>query len=86
MVFVIFTKIKALFHCDFSNVPTLNIVINCFCNLNQVDLGFFVFGKILKLGYEPDITTFTTLIKGLCLNGNVASTVKFFDEIVEKGF
>ncbi|THF95934.1 hypothetical protein TEA_024442 [Camellia sinensis var. sinensis] len=57
-------------------------MINCFCNLNRVDLGFSILGKILKLGYESDTTTFNTLIKGLC----VTSTVKFFDEIVEKGF
>ncbi|CAL5441920.1 unnamed protein product [Camellia sinensis] len=42
--------------------------------------------NLLKLGYEPDTTTFTTLIKGFCLNGNMASAVKFFDEIVENGF
>ncbi|THF99016.1 hypothetical protein TEA_017931 [Camellia sinensis var. sinensis] len=35
---------------------------------------------------QKDTTTFDTLIKGFCLNGNMASAVKFFDEIVEKGF
>ncbi|XP_028122912.1 pentatricopeptide repeat-containing protein At1g62914, mitochondrial-like [Camellia sinensis] len=65
---------------------TLNIVINCFCKLNRVDLGFSILGNLLKLGYEPNITTFNTLINGLCVNAKIALAVKFLDEIVEKGF
>ncbi|THF99020.1 hypothetical protein TEA_017935 [Camellia sinensis var. sinensis] len=59
---------------------TLNIVINCLCKLNQVDLGFSILGNLLKLGYEPNITTFNTLINGLCVNAKIASAVKFLDE------
>ncbi|KAL7161208.1 hypothetical protein ACSBR2_041792 [Camellia fascicularis] len=65
---------------------TLNIVINCFCKLNRVDLGFSILGNLLKLGYEPNITTFNTLINGLCVNAKIALAVKFLDEIVENGF
>ncbi|KAM7461107.1 hypothetical protein LguiA_029228 [Lonicera macranthoides] len=48
-------------------------------------LGTFL-GKIMKLGYEPDILTFTTLIRGLCIGGKLALAVRFFDEIVKNGF
>ncbi|KAJ8425458.1 hypothetical protein Cgig2_018856 [Carnegiea gigantea] len=50
---------------------TLTININCYCRLNQVDLGFSVLGKIIKLGYQPDIVIFNTLIDGLCKTINM---------------
>ncbi|KAL0430556.1 UNVERIFIED_CONTAM: putative pentatricopeptide repeat-containing protein, mitochondrial [Sesamum radiatum] len=47
---------------------TLTIVINCYCLLNRVDFGFAILGSFFKCGYEPNVTTFTTLIKGLLLD------------------
>ncbi|MFQ6639928.1 hypothetical protein Gotur_015894, partial [Gossypium turneri] len=38
----------------FHNVYSSNILINSFCQLNQIDSGFSVLGKMLKLGVEPD--------------------------------
>ncbi|MFQ6645617.1 hypothetical protein Gotur_020316, partial [Gossypium turneri] len=37
------------------NVYSFNILINCFCQLGHTDFGFSVFGKMLKLGVEPDV-------------------------------
>ncbi|MFQ6641186.1 hypothetical protein Gotur_015451, partial [Gossypium turneri] len=48
------------------NVYSMNILTNCFCQLGRIDFGFSVLGKMLKLGVEPDVVTFSTLINGLC--------------------
>ncbi|MFQ6654596.1 hypothetical protein Gotur_025513, partial [Gossypium turneri] len=34
---------------------SMNILINCFCQLGRIDFGFSVLGKMLKLGVEPDV-------------------------------
>lgn len=44
---------------------TLNILLNCFCNLNRVCDGFVVLGSILRRGCSPDTVTYTSLIKGV---------------------
>uniref|UniRef100_A0A2K2BL78 Pentatricopeptide repeat-containing protein n=1 Tax=Populus trichocarpa TaxID=3694 RepID=A0A2K2BL78_POPTR len=48
------------------DIHSLSILINCFCHLQRVDFGFSVLSKILKLGLEPRMATFTTLLNGLC--------------------
>ncbi|KAL0413909.1 UNVERIFIED_CONTAM: putative pentatricopeptide repeat-containing protein, mitochondrial [Sesamum radiatum] len=60
------------------NQWTMNMVINCYCLLNRVDFGFAILGSFFKLGYEPDVTTFTTLIKGLFLDDKVVEAEKLF--------
>jgi pentatricopeptide repeat protein len=45
-------------------------------------LSFSVFANILKKGYEPDAITFTTLIKGLCLKGEIHKALHFHDKVV----
>ncbi|XP_012832969.1 PREDICTED: putative pentatricopeptide repeat-containing protein At1g12700, mitochondrial [Erythranthe guttata] len=64
------------------NVYTMNILINCCCHLRGVDFSFAVFGSFLKHGYEPNVTTFNTLLKGLFLDGNVAEAEKLFKKIL----
>lgn len=44
-----------------SNIFTLNILLNCFCNVNRVCDGFVVMGSILSRGYSPDTVTYTSL-------------------------
>ena len=58
------------------DVSTLSIMINCFIQLNQMGCGFSVFGKLLKLGFEPNAKTMTTLIKGLCKMGNTSGAIQ----------
>ena len=67
------------------NTYTLNILINCFCKLQHVDLGFSVLAKVIKLGLQPDVVPFTTLINGLCKVGKFSQAVELFDETVERG-
>ena len=62
------------------NVYTLSVLINCFWHLNRVDFGFSVLARILKLGYQPNRITLTTLVKGLYLQGNIAGALRFVDE------
>ncbi|KAG6738019.1 hypothetical protein POTOM_059555 [Populus tomentosa] len=41
--------------------------------------------KIIKLGFQPDIVTFSTLINGLCTAGKAAQAVEFFYDFVARG-
>lgn len=46
---------------------TMNILIHCFCSCSQVSFALSTLAKITKLGFQPDIVTFNTLLRGLCL-------------------
>ncbi|TYI84818.1 hypothetical protein E1A91_D05G392500v1 [Gossypium mustelinum] len=48
------------------DVYSMSILINCFCQLDRIDFGLSILGKMLKLGVEPSAVTFSTLINGLC--------------------
>ncbi|CAA7039194.1 unnamed protein product [Microthlaspi erraticum] len=61
---------------------SLNIMINCFCRLRKLSSAFSVLGKMLKLGYEPDTVTFSTLMNGLCLEGRVSEALTLVDRMV----
>lgn len=67
------------------NVHILSVLINCYCHLNRVNFGFSIMGRILKLGYEPDCTTLTTLIRGLIGENRTGEAVKLFNGMVAKG-
>ncbi|MBA0775612.1 hypothetical protein Gotri_010733 [Gossypium trilobum] len=60
----------------FHNVYSSNILINYFCQLNQIDSGFSVLEKMLKLGVEPDAVTLSTLIHGFCKQSKILRSVK----------
>ena len=55
-------------------------------NTNHVDLGFSVMSKIIKLGFQPDIVTFSTLINGLCTVGKAAQAMEFLYDFVARGY
>lgn len=65
------------------NDYTSNIAINCYCCMKRVDLGFATIGFFLKKGYEPNVTTFSTLVKGLFLDVKVADVVKLFKKVLD---
>ncbi|KAJ4974737.1 hypothetical protein NE237_007911 [Protea cynaroides] len=58
----------------------------CFCRLKHVDFGFSIFGSILKLGYKPNVVTFNSLIKGLCMDEEVAEAMDLFNKMVRKDY
>uniref|UniRef100_A0A7N2L574 Pentatricopeptide repeat-containing protein n=1 Tax=Quercus lobata TaxID=97700 RepID=A0A7N2L574_QUELO len=68
------------------NVYILNVLINCYSHLNRVDFGFSVLATILKLGYQPTQPTLNTLLKGLCLQGNISGAVSLVEEMENKGY
>ncbi|KAK3152948.1 hypothetical protein QOZ80_2BG0165660 [Eleusine coracana subsp. coracana] len=45
---------------------TNSIVIGCCCHFGRLDLGFAVFGKILKLGRRVNTIFLNQLVKDLC--------------------
>ncbi|RYR07782.1 hypothetical protein Ahy_B05g075234 [Arachis hypogaea] len=53
------------------NLLTLNILINCFSSMGRMKLAFSVLAKIFTMGYQPYSVAFTTILKGLCLCGNL---------------
>lgn len=60
---------------------TMNIAINCYCQLNRVDFGFSILGSFLKLGHEPGIITFNTLIKEFFLADKASHAVEIFKKL-----
>ncbi|KAL0377028.1 UNVERIFIED_CONTAM: putative pentatricopeptide repeat-containing protein, mitochondrial [Sesamum calycinum] len=64
------------------NQWTMNIAINCYCLLNHIDFGFAILGSFFKCGYEPDVTTFNTLMKGLFLADRVVEAEKLFKKLL----
>ncbi|XP_059629779.1 pentatricopeptide repeat-containing protein At1g62914, mitochondrial-like [Cornus florida] len=61
---------------------TMTIVINCYCHLNRVDFGFATLGDLFKRGHVPNVTTFTTLIKGLFLKDKFAEAMELFNKLL----
>ncbi|KAK4383635.1 putative pentatricopeptide repeat-containing protein, mitochondrial [Sesamum angolense] len=66
------------------NEITMSIAVNCYCLLNRVDFGFAILGTFFKRGWEPDATTFNTLIKGLFLVGEIAEAEKLFKKLLSE--
>ncbi|KAH6820931.1 hypothetical protein C2S53_015233 [Perilla frutescens var. hirtella] len=65
------------------NEYTFSIIIHCYCLQNRVDIGFAILGSFFKLGYNPDVATFTTLIKGLFLDDKAVEAEKLFKKLLD---
>ncbi|XP_045810393.1 pentatricopeptide repeat-containing protein At1g63150-like [Trifolium pratense] len=72
------------FHGIRSDIFTITILINCYCHIGQMTCAFSLLGKILKMGYQLDVVTVNTLIKGLCLNNEVQKALYFHDDLIAK--
>uniref|UniRef100_A0A2P2JAX8 Pentatricopeptide repeat-containing protein n=1 Tax=Rhizophora mucronata TaxID=61149 RepID=A0A2P2JAX8_RHIMU len=59
------------------NMYSLSFLINCFCRLNRVKLGFSIYGKLLKHRFLTNVTIFNSLINGLILEGKLSHAVRF---------
>ncbi|XP_031268642.1 pentatricopeptide repeat-containing protein At1g62680, mitochondrial-like [Pistacia vera] len=64
---------------------TLNILVNCFCNVGRVCDGFVVLGRILRWGFSPNVVTLTYLIKGLCLENRSSKARRLYKKMVVFG-
>ena len=65
------------------DIYTMNIAVNCCCHLKDIYSGFAVMAFFFKSGYELDIPTFNTLIKGLFLENKGDEAVKLFEKILD---
>lgn len=61
---------------------TFSILINSFCGCFRFSLAFMILGKMMKLGYERDLVTLTTLVSGLCRGNRVHDAVSVFEQMV----
>ncbi|KAL6188314.1 hypothetical protein ACLB2K_039707 [Fragaria x ananassa] len=68
-----------------SDAYTLAIIINCYCHLNQMEYALSVLVHFFKLGLQPDVATFTTLIHGFVLQNRVSDAARLFRKMVEGG-
>ncbi|KAI5349869.1 hypothetical protein L3X38_002760 [Prunus dulcis] len=62
-------------------VCTLNIVINCLCRMNRVDLGFSVLATTLKHGLQPNAYTLNALHNGVCKYRSISEAMELFRKI-----
>ncbi|KAB2606728.1 pentatricopeptide repeat-containing protein [Pyrus ussuriensis x Pyrus communis] len=67
------------------NVYTLNIIMNCFCHLRKMGFGFSILGKFFRLGFEPIIATFNTLINGFIREHKEVDAAALFNKMMEGG-
>ena len=54
--------------------------------MNHVDFKFSVLAIIFKLGFQPNHITLTTLVKGLCLQGDTARAVRLVEDMEKNGY
>ncbi|PWA60027.1 tetratricopeptide-like helical domain-containing protein [Artemisia annua] len=62
---------------------TMNITINCCCQLSCTNEGFAVFGFFLKRGIPPDAWTFNTLLNGLVREDRILEAEIFFKKLIK---
>ncbi|KAG6395431.1 hypothetical protein SASPL_146076 [Salvia splendens] len=56
---------------------------NLCSNKTDINSGFAIMAFFFKSGYEPDVTTVGTLIKGLFLESKEAEAVKLFQKVLD---
>ncbi|KAM7462435.1 hypothetical protein LguiA_030556 [Lonicera macranthoides] len=63
---------------------TINIGINCYSHLNRVNFGFSMLGSLFKRGYEPNVVSFITLMKGLFTENKHSEAKNLFTNLVRE--
>ncbi|KAH6831035.1 hypothetical protein C2S53_006801 [Perilla frutescens var. hirtella] len=64
------------------NEYTVSIVINCYCLLKRVHFGFALMDIFFRFGFEPNVTAFGNLIRGIFLDSEVADPVKLSKKLL----
>ncbi|PKI62701.1 hypothetical protein CRG98_016972 [Punica granatum] len=54
--------------------------------MDEVDLGFSAWAKLIKLGLRPNSVTLSTLVNGLSSKGIISKAVMLADEMLNFGF
>uniref|UniRef100_A0A1J3DW92 Pentatricopeptide repeat-containing protein n=1 Tax=Noccaea caerulescens TaxID=107243 RepID=A0A1J3DW92_NOCCA len=67
------------------NIYSFTILLKCFCSCRKFSFALSTFGKITKLGFQPDVVTFNTLLHGFCLEERISEALVLFDHMVETG-
>ncbi|KAL0289919.1 UNVERIFIED_CONTAM: putative pentatricopeptide repeat-containing protein, mitochondrial [Sesamum angustifolium] len=72
----------------FNSPKLLNMVVKMkqypvvLCLFDEMYFGFAILSSFFKRGYEPNVTTFNTLIKGLFLDDKVIEAEKLFKKLL----
>nr|GLL49850.1 pentatricopeptide repeat-containing protein At1g62914, mitochondrial-like [Ipomoea trifida] len=66
------------------SVRTINILVDVYCRSSRVDCGFCLLGVVFKCGFEFNVVTFTTLIKGLFLDNKIVEAIGLFKKLVRE--
>ncbi|MBA0751610.1 hypothetical protein Gogos_000523 [Gossypium gossypioides] len=64
---------------------TFNIWIDAYCKLRRLDYGLSVWGKMMKLGFQPTLLTFSSVINGFCIGGKISQAFRLLGEMIETG-
>nr|KJB79826.1 hypothetical protein B456_013G071200 [Gossypium raimondii] len=64
---------------------TFNIWIDAYYKLRRLDYGLSVWGKMMKLGFQPTLLTFSTMINGFCIEGKFSDAFRLVGEMIETG-
>ncbi|KMZ55948.1 hypothetical protein ZOSMA_9G00510 [Zostera marina] len=67
------------------DVYTYGILIESYCRLGRLDLGFGVLSDMIKRGCNPNIVVFNSLIDGLCKQGRIRGAMDLFERMHEFG-
>ncbi|XP_031125415.1 pentatricopeptide repeat-containing protein At1g62670, mitochondrial-like isoform X3 [Ipomoea triloba] len=66
------------------SVRTINILVDVYCRSSRVDCGFCLLGVVFKCGFEFNVVTFTTLIKGLFMDNKIVEAIGLFKKLVRE--
>ena len=57
--------------CLFPDVVTYNLLIGAACNIGRLDFALLLHDQMVQRGYEPDLITYTELVRGFCIRGKM---------------
>lgn len=58
------------------------IDIDSLCKEGKIEAVYGISDGMIKLGKEPDVFTYSSLMGGLCLTGKLKEAHRFFDSMV----
>ncbi|KAK9116163.1 hypothetical protein Sjap_015110 [Stephania japonica] len=83
-VYSIFQKMRSEFKCE-PTISTYTIMVNMFCNEEQVDMALKMWEEMKASGILPIMHMFSSLINGLCSENRLDDACVYFQEMLTLG-